>query len=259
MPTKPIINGQLVFSATDQDGLVQVVDEGPLRTLHFGSAARQSTMFVQRPWALALAYSQLMVLPLLFVTPIRAVLVLGLGGGSLPKFFLHALPDCRVDAVEKRPLVIRVAWEFFQVPDDPRLRLIEARAECFIADTDQTYDLILIDLHDREGMAEVVGEAGFLADCRARLTPGGGLAINLWTGARATLLRRIERLLEEEFPGRVLHLPVAHKRNSVALALTGPFPQPDDPALNRRAAALEASLGVPFSAMLGEVARCSRG
>lgn len=254
----PTTDGQLVFSAADGDGPVQVVDEGPLRTLHFGSAARQSTMFVRRPWELALAYSQRMVLPLLFVAPVRAVLVLGLGGGSLPKFLLHALPECRVDAVEKRPLVIRVAREYFQVPEDPRLRLLEDRAERFVTATDQRYDLVLIDLHDREGMAEAVGTADFLANCRDLLTTGGGLAINLWTGARATLLRRLEQLLEEAFPGRVLHLPVPRKQNTVALALTGPFPRPGEPALTRRAATLEASLGVPFTAMLTELARHNR-
>jgi spermidine synthase len=251
--------GQVVFSGADDDGPVQVVDEGPLRTLHFGSAARQSTMFLQRPWALALSYSQLMVLPLLFIQPIRAVLVLGLGGGSLPKFLLHVLPDCRVDAVEKRPLVVRVAREFFQVPDDPRLCLNEATAERFVATADQAYDLILVDLYDRAGMGEVVGEPGFLADCRARLRPGGGLAINLWTGARAALLRRTEHRLEEAFAGRVLYLPVAHKRNTVALALTGPCPQLDEPALVRRAATLEAAWGLPFSAMLSGMARYRQG
>jgi spermidine synthase len=243
-----------VYGDRDAEGALEVVDEGGLRTLYFGTPARQSTMFRHRPWALALAYTHCMVLPLVFLPRTHRVLLLGLGGGSLAKFLLRAVPAARLEAVERRALVIAVARAWFGVPDDPRLQVRQARAEDVLQAGGAPVDLLLVDLHDAEGMAPVVAQPLFLAACQARLAPTGILAINLWAGARADLLARTRDRLTAAFGARVLQIPVAGKANTVALAFNGPLPPRAAAATARRAWALHVDLGVPLPPLLDVLA-----
>lgn len=222
----------------DADGPIEVVEEadGKLRSLQFGSPARQSTMFTSRPCELALEYTRSMAAGLLFLdrSPTR-VLVLGLGGGSLPKYFLHAFPHCQVDVVERRQAVIDVAHAFFALSPSPRLGLTQQDGLEFLLDAaPQTYDLVCIDLHDAQGMSPAVDAEGFAAACRRVLRDRGVAVFNLWYGVRPAQEARLRRRLEQAFD-LLLDLPVAGKKNCVAYGLTAPVDAV--PILSQRAAA----------------------
>ena len=96
--------GDVVFSCHDEEGVIDVVDENVnVRSLQFGTVARQSTMFRNDPNALALSYTHCVMTSLAFSrTPPRSALALGLGGGSLVKFLLAQCADCQVDGGEGR-------------------------------------------------------------------------------------------------------------------------------------------------------------
>ena len=162
----------------DEGGPIEVVEEadGKLRSLQLGSPARQSTMFTARPHELALEYTRSKAASLLFVEAPSRVLVLGLGGGSLPKFFLHYFPSCRIDVVELRPAIIEVASRFFDLPtENDHLQVIEADGLVFLQASPQaSRDVICVDLHDADGMAPVVDGEEFVPACRRALNPGGG-------------------------------------------------------------------------------------
>lgn len=247
--------GQLIYTCRDAEGVIEVVDEPTARSLHFGTRARQTTMFLHDPQALALNYTQCLMSALLFTGPPGAALILGLGGGALARFLLHFFPQCQVAAVEKRALVIDVARAFFHLPEDPRLQLYLTDAAAFLRGPAAAHDLVLVDLHDPEGMAPLVSRPDFFAQCRQQLGPGGVLAINLWAGSREDDLKRIMRHLRLEFDHRVLYLPVAGKRNCVALGLS--LPPPPLPLLQERAAQLQAALGIDFARLLAELVRLS--
>jgi spermidine synthase len=249
--------GEVIHHVADDHGPLDVVDEhgGRLRTLHFGSSARQSTMFVARPQALALEYTHCMMtsLPFLAADPQRA-LMLGLGGGSMVKFLLHHCEACHVDVAELRPAVVEVAQDFFALPAaHERLCVHLGDAGGFIgADDTPCWDLMLMDLHTSDGMAPVVVEQSFLPSCRARLLPGGVLAANLWYGVDRIVERRVRRLLEDAFE-RVCYLPVAGKRNCVALGLTAPAPEAE--SLLGRARLWQDRTGVPLADLTSDLIR----
>jgi len=50
--------------------------------------------------------------------------MIGLGGGSLVKYCLAALPDTAVTVVEIKPAVIALREAFGIPPDGPRLRVV---------------------------------------------------------------------------------------------------------------------------------------
>ncbi len=252
--------GKLVYSCWDAEGIIEVVDEAATRSLHFGTQARQTTMFLHDPHALALSYTRCMMTCLLFAEPPRQALVLGMGGGALVRFLLRQFPHCRVETVEKRARVIEVARAFFHLPEEPRLQVFLADAAAFLgADRGEPRDLVLVDLHDSGGMAPLVCRPDFFAVCRQRLRQGGVLAVNLWSGSRDDALKGVMRNLRLHFDHQVLYLPVAGKRNCIGLGLTAPLVPGRLPALQARARELQAETGIDFPLLLGELVRVNPG
>jgi spermidine synthase len=248
-------DGDVIFSCRDADGVIDVVDEIAVRSLQFSSAARQSTMFRQEPNRLALAYTQCMMTCLLFGDAPERVLMLGLGGGSLVKFLLDQCSDCRVDAVEKRPKIVEVAREYFHLPQDQRLSVhVEDALQFLEAPRTDLYDLIAVDLHDSHGMAPVVQRTEFFPCCHNWLAADGMLVINLWYGSNESEERMVRDNLVEVFKGRVLYLPVAGKRNCIAL-IFGTSRDLDVAAARARARQWQQRTQIDFPALLSEMRR----
>ena len=93
-----------------------------MRTLHVGGEAIQSAMRLGEPYALALDYTRCMMAFLLVHPEPREALMIGLGGGSLAKFFHRRLRATRVRVVELDPRIAAAARAQFALPaDDARL------------------------------------------------------------------------------------------------------------------------------------------
>src|SRR3569623_3741806 len=88
----------LVHRSRDADGPIEVVDDGVIRTLHFGNDVRQSSMALHAPVHLMLLYAQAMMSCLLFQPGPRRVLLIGLGGGSLARVLRRRWRGCEVGA-----------------------------------------------------------------------------------------------------------------------------------------------------------------
>jgi spermidine synthase len=110
----------------------------------------------------------------------RDVLIIGGGdGGTLEEVLKHG-GVASVTVVELDPAVVSccrahlpsVCRDAFE---DPRARVLFADGVGFVASTDQSYDVIIVDSTDEAGPGEVLFGEAFYADCRARLRPGGVL------------------------------------------------------------------------------------
>ena len=82
-----------------QSQLIEVVDEGDTRSLYFGGHVLQSSMYLSAPQKLALSYTRFMAAPLLIDDAPERILVVGVGAGSLVRFFHHHFPDARIDGI----------------------------------------------------------------------------------------------------------------------------------------------------------------
>ncbi|MBE9533146.1 MAG: spermidine synthase, partial [Proteobacteria bacterium] len=102
-------DGLVVHQSQSDDGMIEVVDLGDTRSMHFGTFPRQSSMSLRTPYTLELTYTEAMMACLLLNPNPRKILVVGLGGGSLVKFLLHHFPDCEIDVIEYRQDVVDVA------------------------------------------------------------------------------------------------------------------------------------------------------
>ena len=80
---------------------VRVAEERGIRSLYLGSDTIQSSMRLSDPTELVLTYTHAMMGFLLCLPSApAAILHIGLGGGSLPRFCHARLPDTRNIAVE---------------------------------------------------------------------------------------------------------------------------------------------------------------
>lgn len=215
--------GSVVHQSRSDDGVIEVVDLGDQRSLHFGSYPRQSSMSLETPHTLELSYTQSMMACLLLNPEPEHVLVIGLGGGSLVKFLLHHFPNCRIDVIEYREDVVKVAHGYFQVPsDEPRLNIHTGDGYLFVQDrfyqSDATYDLLLVDAYDHTGMAPSVGVQPFFDACSGVLSPDGVMSVNLWGSDNALFGQTMSRI-NQSFEGRTMTLPVENKGNVIGLAM----------------------------------------
>jgi len=229
----------------DDAETVYVSEKFGVRSLHIGSDTVQSAMRLANPYDLELSYTRSMMAFLLFNADPRTVLKVGLGGGSVAKFIYRHMPGVQIRILEVDPRVVSVARQCFLVPpDDARFRVMVCDGAEHMAQPGSAADVIMVDGYDSDSHVEELATREFYGHCRARLTPGGVLVVNLWGGDRQfnTMLKRIET----EFPSGTLCLPARKPGNVIAFAFR------DEPGtlrweeLHQRALALTALYGLEF-------------
>lgn len=248
----------LVHTCVDREGIIEVVDGAETRSLYFGTPAAQSAMSRREPDVLVLPYTRYMLSALLFCREPGRVLVLGMGGGSLPRFFMRAFPDCQVEVVERRAKVVEVARNYFQLPSSPFLRIHVMDAARFVGEWHgRPFDLILVDLHGPDGTAPVVHEHGFFPAVGRLLGRRGVVATNIWTSS-VSASDAIVSAHRATFGEGHLTLPVRDRGNVVLLGLPFPTLSYARGGLEARARELEGRLGIELSEFLGALSRGSR-
>ncbi len=181
---------------------IRVADEAGMRYMDFDNL-RQSAMLLEEPWELRLRYTRFLALALAFQPEPKRVLVLGLGGGSFPKRLYRDYPQVVVDAVDIDPEVLRIAKEYFQVPEDSRLRLYRQDGRRFLQETTGKYDLILLDAYNSDTIPFHLTTREFYQELAAHLAPGGVVVSNIigaLRGPQSGFFRAMYRTLAETFP-----------------------------------------------------------
>jgi spermidine synthase len=205
------------FPPCDPDRVKPFVyeDERTL-SLHFDISSIQSRMRRGDPLALELDYTRAMMGFLLFRAAPASMLMIGLGGGSLPKYCHAHLPSADITVVEINPHVIAMREAFFVPPDGERFRVVCEDGAAFVARAEARYDVILVDGFTYDGQPEGLCTAGFYADCRAALSEGGVLVVNLHADGPPceALVDRIAGC----FDGESLAIDTADRGNRIVFA-----------------------------------------
>jgi len=231
---------------------IAVTEARGVRTLHLGGDAIQSAMRIDDPSALALDYTRCMMAFLLFHPDPRAALLIGLGGGSLAKFFHRRLRPVRTRVVELDARVVTAAREHFALPPD------DARLSVEVGDGAQALapeccDVLAVDGFDDGEQVASLATADFYDACFLALADPGILVVNYLSDDPK--LDAYVRRLERSFGGAVLTMPALADPNLIAFALKGAPTRIAWEALRRRAARLEARLGLPFRRYVGALKR----
>jgi len=156
-----------------------VQETASVKSMMFSDIDIQSRMSVERPDELQFEYTRLMMGVLLFQPQPKRMLMVGLGGGSLAKFCYKYLPDAHITVVEINPHVIALRQSFHIPDDDARFQVLQMDAADFMAQTDQNFDVVLVDGFDPQGQPEQLCSPQFYSDCRRVLHAGGVVVVNL--------------------------------------------------------------------------------
>ncbi len=134
-------------------------------------------------------------------TPDAAFLMLGLGGGGIPRYALEHYPGARVTAVELEPEIVELARRFFLSDQDwSRFRIVTADAADFVTDPESEpggYELICCDLFCGLELASAVYSPELWTGCRRLLAPGGMAMANLLNADAVRLTGMITAVCRE--------------------------------------------------------------
>ena len=120
-----------------------------------------------------------LLLPPLLDTPVRSLLVLGDGGGTIPRAYGRFYPHVRIDGVELDPAVTAAGRRFLGLGDNPNLHTITADGRVYLEHTAKRYDLIAIDAYRQPYVPFQLTTLEFFRLARSHLNPRGLLALNI--------------------------------------------------------------------------------
>ena len=144
----------------------------------------QSCMNTRYPRRMVFAYTKMTMASLIFTDNPSNILVIGLGGGTLPIAFRELFPRASIDTVEIDPAVTRVAKEFFNFDPVPNINVFDQDARVWTKRAmrkDKRYDLIVLDAFNGEYIPEHLMTQEYLAETKALLAEGGTLAANTFS------------------------------------------------------------------------------
>jgi spermidine synthase len=195
-----------------------VVEDAEARYLRFDSSF-QSAMTLGRPFETPFEYVDYLSLALAYKPSAQNVLVVGLGGGSAPKRLWRDFPELELQVVELDPEVIDVAYEWFALPNDPRLAVEAEDGRRYLQRNERRWDVIMLDAYYADSLPFHLTTQEFLELVRERLAPGGIVVANIigtLEGPESKLFRSFYRTYRAVFPSLAIH-PVDFQRDATAI------------------------------------------
>ncbi len=171
----------MLWESKDSGLTVQVWEKGSRRELRFGNKILQSVFSTIRPNYLVLPYTRYMLLSLIFCPRPKSILHIGLGGGSIARWFHSEFSDVQQSVIEINSDVVEAAYRFFKFPRNKRLQIINADATNILPKMNEKFDLIFLDAFYEFGAPKVVKGIDFLQNLYIHLNNSGLAVGNFWT------------------------------------------------------------------------------
>jgi len=218
--------------------IVVTEDENGLRTLSFGDDVRQSVAKPGDPDHIELPYARAMPIGLAVVEEPKRILIVGLGGATIPNFLHKHYPRTMIDVVDIDPDVVVVAKKFFGFKEDPTIRAHVADGRKFIEQSRDRYDIIFLDAYGHDNIPYHLATREFLQAARRALTPKGIVVGNVWSNTSNPLYDAMVRTYQDVFRDLyVVDVQGAGNRILIALPWEGRLRQDDVAQRARRISA----------------------
>lgn len=220
---------KLLYSAESPFGRYKVMNttynDRPARVLYGSRGSPQSGVALDDNPELLFDYNQRF-LELIMSHHPRTLLVIGGGAFMLPTGVFHRFPDITIDVVEIDPLLVDISREYFNLPDNERLRVHVGDGAAFIANSKTRYDMIIVDAFSGFTIPSQLIEGEILKEYKRHLTRKGVLAINFISEYKPRRFRLAHQLLAsfgEVFSWRALyqadiHYPKGFEQNLLLVA-----------------------------------------
>jgi len=193
----------------------------------------QSAASLSDPDELPLAYARDATLALAYANEHRRILVIGLGGGTIPVYLARFMPDAIIDTVELDPGVIAAAKRYFGIGETDRVRYFAGDGRVWLNRHPDKYDIIIVDVFRKDFVPFHFVTREFYTLLKRRLQSGGAAVVNVVGGTK--LYAGTLSTLKAAFA--TVDLYGSEERNVVAIARSEPRPAPE--LLRDKAAALQ--------------------
>src|SRR6266581_5585294 len=206
--------------ASPYNTIIVTEDYSGLRTLLFETGGtRQSVVKPGDPDHLELPYARVALAGLALCEEPRRILVVGLGGATLPTFLRKHYPNAAIDVAEIDPDVVDVAKKFFGFREDERMRVHVGDGRRFIENIRQPrYDVIFLDAFGAHNVPAYLTTREFLQAVRRAVMPSGVVVGNVWRPSSNPLHDSMVRTYQEVFDELYI-LDVPGDVNNILLAL----------------------------------------
>ena len=231
---------------------IDVSESAGVRSLHFASHAIQSSMRLKKPYHLELTYTRAMMMFLLFHERPRKVLLIGLGGASIPKFIHRFLPDLKSIVVEIHQKVINVAHQMFHLPpNDKSLKVIHGDGILFMKAHSESVDILMIDAFDPDGIPRNFRNLSFFDICKSTLRRHGIFVMNIWASDPHydLYIDRMRRIFDD----LILVIPTGKPGNQIVLGFNDIPKELDVMTLRLKAKFLEKKYALEFLAFFNQL------
>ncbi len=200
----------------------------------------QSCRDANDPQRMVFTYSKMMMAALLFQPNPQRILVIGLGGGTVPTALAQLLPDAKINVVEIDPAVVKAAEDYFDFRETENTRVIVSDGRVYTKRAlarKERYDLIMLDAFNGDYIPEHLMTREYLEETKQLLNPGAVLVANTFSISE---LYHHESTTYTAVFGGFINLKSAFSSNRVIITTPEGTPRVDN--LSERAASLDALL-----------------
>ncbi len=245
--------GYLLDQHRDGQQTIHVYQNEQLRWMRFSDQAIQSAMARQQPTRLILPYTETITGALLFNATPEKMAILGMGTGSLLRYFHQQLPQCKISSVEKSQIVVDIARRYFHLPrENHRSQIHVTDAHHFIQKNNQRFDMIVVDLHDASPIQPLLLTPDFYQSCYQALNHKGILVVNLLTESAHSFSVAL-KLIRFIFNKQALCVTVPEYLNVIVLAFKENNLRLKGQQLAHRAQALQAHFLIDFDQFIHQI------
>ncbi len=169
---------------------ITVTQVGERRCLLFNvhrGDRNQTCMMLDDPKRLVFDYTRMSFAGLLLQQAPQSILVIGLGGGSIPMTFADLFPSAQIDVIEIDDAVLKVAKEYFQFNESQNMRVFVGDGRPFIKRAGlrgEKYDYIVLDAFSGDYIPEHMLTREFLEEVKAIMTDESVLVANTFSTSR---------------------------------------------------------------------------
>ncbi|MFK7864247.1 MAG: spermidine synthase [Pseudohongiellaceae bacterium] len=206
---------------------IAVIQNGDRRCLLFNvhrGDRNQTCMYVSEPDRLVFDYTRMSFAGLLLKPDPQKILIIGLGGGSLPLTFNDLFPEAQIDTVEIDDAVVRVAEQFFFFEERDNMKVFIDDGRPFIKRASirrQKYDYIILDAFSGDYIPEHMLTQEFLEEVKSILTDDGVLVANTFSTSR---LYDHESVTYQRVFGEFFNFRLPTSGNRIIIAQLGELP-----------------------------------
>lgn len=189
--TTAMAAGQVIYNKRSLYRNITVTDDGERICMQFATrgyyTSQQSCQYKRKPDELVFDYARLTFVGLLVQPQPERVLVVGLGGGSIPRTFRELFPAAQIDVVEIDPAVVEVAERFFGFTESENVDITVKDARVFVKQAGlfgRKYDYIVLDAFNGDYIPEHLMTQEWLEECKQILADDGVLIANTFSISR---------------------------------------------------------------------------